>query len=198
MTGPWKGFGVRLGILAAAFVALVAVAMPLVAGGARSNAKACGATVKVAEHVKYVINQYVQDGMRFAPGTVTIKSGCKLSFEFATTGQAESHSLSLVRQSDLPQTAAQMENCKICKQIASKHLKYPGQPPGPNNPIAHWIVNAGKPGFDVPGDSVVIAEAKGAPSGHKTVTVTVSARAGTTLFFMCGLHPWMQGKIHVT
>jgi hypothetical protein len=30
------------------------------------------------------------------------------------------------------------------------------------------------------------------------VTVVVSARAGTTLSFMCGLHPWMQGKIVVT
>ena len=91
-----------------------------------------------------------------------------------------------------------MENCKICKQIASRHIKYRGQPPGPTNPVVHWIVNAGKPGFDVPGDSVAIDEAKGAPSGHKRVTVIVSARAGTTLFFMCGLHPWMQGTIHVT
>jgi plastocyanin len=198
LTSSSKKFGVRLVTLAAGLAALIGVAMPLVAGGAGSNAKACGATVKVAEHVKYVINQYVQDGMRFAPGTVTVKSGCKLTIEFAAAGQSESHSLSLVKQSDLPRTAAQMENCKICKQIASKHLKYPGQPPGPNNPIAHWIVNVGKRGFDVPGDSIVIAEAKDAPAGHKRVTMTVSARAGTTLYFMCGLHPWMQGKIHVT
>ena len=165
MTSPWKSFRVGLVILAAGLVALVAVAMPLAAGGARSSATACGATVKVADHVKYAINQYVQDGMRFAPGAVAIKSGCKLTFEFATTGQSETHSLSLVKQSDLPQTAAQMENCKICKQIASRHIKYRGKPPGPTNPVVHWIVNAGKPGFDVPGDSVAIDEAKGAPSG---------------------------------
>jgi hypothetical protein len=58
-------------------------------------------------------------------------------------------------------------------------------------------VNVGKPGFDSPGDSVAIIEAKGAPAGHKSVTVPVSAAPGTTLYFMCGLHPWMQGKIVV-
>ena len=137
------------------------------------------------------------DGMRFVPGTVKVTSGCTLTFDFATAGQSDSHSLSIVTQFDLPKTTAQMENCKICRQIGAKHIKNPGQPPGPHNPIVHWIVNAGKPGFDEPGDSVVVAEAKGAPPGHKSVAVTVSARAGTTLYFMCGLHPWMQGKIVV-
>ena len=185
----------RIVVLAGVVGALVAVAVPLaVAEGAGS---ACGATVKVSDHMKFVINRYVQDEMRFDPGTVTVKSGCKLTFRFATAGQSESHSLTIVKQSDLPQTTAQMENCKICKQIASKHVAHPGHPAGPTNPIAHWIVNAGKPGFDEPGDSVVVAEAKGAPPGHKSVAVTVSARAGTTLYFMCGLHPWMQGKIVV-
>ena len=186
--------------------ALVAVAVALaVAGGARSSARtalrgtnACGVTVKVHEQMKFVINQYSQDGMRFVPGTVTVKSGCTLTFEFATPGQSDPHSLSMVKESDLPKTTAQIENCEICRQIAAKHVKHPGQPPGPQNPILHWIVNAGEPGLDVPGDSIGIFEAKGAPPGHRSVTVPVSAPAGTTLYFICGMHPWMQGKIVVT
>jgi plastocyanin len=187
---------VRLAVFAGGLLAIVGVAVPLAVAG-RAHSKGCGATVKVAEHVKYAINQYVQDGMRFVPGTVAIKSGCALTFDFATRGQSESHSLSIVKESDLPKTTAQLEKCKICPKIASRHLAHAGRPPGPTNPIAHWIVNAGKPGFDIPGDSVVIAEAKGAPPGHESVTVIVSARAGTTLHFICGLHPWMQGKIIV-
>lgn len=206
MRSQWKKYGVRLAVVAGSLAALVAVTVPLaVAGGVGSSertalrwAKACGATVKVSEHETFVINQYAQDGMRFVPGTVTIKSGCKLAFEFATRGQSDPHSLSIVNQSALPRTTAQMKSCKICKQIAAKLVAHPGQPPGPQNPIAHWIVNVGKPGLDAPGDSIGIVEATGAPSGHRSVTVVVSARAGTTLSFMCGLHPWMQGKIVVT
>ena len=202
----WRRFGARPVHVAAALVLVFAVAVPwAVAGVVRSSArpaarrsKTCGATVRVADHVKYVINRYVQDAMRFVPGTVAVKSGCMLTFEFATRGQSESHSLSIVRPSDLPKTAAQMEKCKVCGRIAAGHLAQPGRPPGPTNRIAHWIVNAGKPGLDVPGDSIVIAEAKVAPRGHQRVTVTVSAPAGATLRFICGLHPWMQGKIVVT
>jgi plastocyanin len=177
--------------LGAAVVALAAVAVPwAVAGGERSTC--AGTTVEASDHARYAINRYIQEWMRFAPGVIRIKSGCTLTFAFATPGQDEGHSLSIVAQSDLPRTSAQMENCKICGQIAAKHVEHPGQPPGPNNPIVHWIVNTGLPGLDAPGDSIVIA-----PTTHKRVTITVSAPAGRTLYFMCGLHPWMQGKIIV-
>jgi plastocyanin len=33
---------------------------------------------------------------------------------------------------------------------------------------------------------------------HKQATVVISAFAGTTLYYICALHPWMQGKIVVT
>lgn len=188
-------FGTRLAALVGAVAALVAVAVPL--AGARPSSSGCGATVRVTDHVKFVVNRYVQDAMRFDPGTVTVSSGCSLTFQFATGGQSDPHSLSIVKASDLPKTTAQMENCKVCAQIGSKHVEHPGQPPGPKNPIVHWIVNSGKPGLDGPGDSLGIFEAKGAPPGHRSVTVPVSAPAGTTLYFMCGLHPWMQGKILV-
>jgi plastocyanin len=159
---------------------------------------ACGATVKVTDHVKYVVNRYVHDAMRFVPGTVSVKSGCDLTFEFATSDQSDPHSLSIVAASDLPRTTEQMEDCEVCLQIGSKHVKHPGFPPGPKNPIVHWIVNVGRPGLDAPGDSISILEAKGAPTGHRSVSIPVSAPAGTTLHFICGMHPWMQGKIVVT
>ena len=185
-------------------LALVAVGMAV---GARSAshtalraAKACGATVRVTDHEKFVVNEYVQDAMRFAPGTATVTSGCDLTFPFATSYQDDPHSLSIVRESDLPKTTAEMESCKVCKLIKPEHVGDPTVPAGPKNPILHWIVNVGKDGLDAPGDSVAIFEnrAKGAPPGHGSITVRVSAPPNTTLYFMCGLHPWMQGKIRVT
>lgn len=196
MRSPWK-LRARLAFLGWALAAVAAaVAVPLaVAGGTRSTCG--GATVGVSDHMKFVINRYAQDEMRFSPGTVSVKSGCTLVFTFATPNQEEPHSLSIVRQSDLPKTSAQMENCTICGQIRAKLVKHPSQPAGATNPVVHWIVNVGKPGLDEPGDSIVILERKGAPPGHRSVTIPVSARAGTILYFMCGLHPWMQGKILV-
>ena len=198
MNSQWKIPSVRPAVVVGALVALVALAVPLAA--ARSSAKACGATVKVTDHETFVVNKYDKDEMRFVPGTVKVKSGCKLTFEFATSDQADPHSLTIVKRSDLPRTMDQMQNCKICKQIKGKHVGDPTVPASPKNPILHWIVNVGRPGLDVPGDSISIFEAtaKGAPPGHNRVSIVVSARAGTTLNFMCGMHPWMQGKIVVT
>jgi plastocyanin len=181
------------GALAMAAIAAVPVTL---ADGARSSC--APVTVKVSEHMTYVVNRYVQDAMRFSPGTVTVRSGCALTFAFASRAQDEPHSLSIVRRVDLPRTAAQMESCRICGQIAAKHVEHPGQPPGATNPVVHWIVNVGEQGLDAPGDSIVIFEGKGAPPSRRRVTVPVSAPAGKVLYFMCGLHPWMQGKIVVT
>jgi plastocyanin len=186
----------RLLLIGGGLAAVVAVAVPL-ATASGTHANACGTTVKVPEQSKFVINQYAADLMRFVPGTVAVKSGCSLTFRFATPGQMDPHTLSIVNKSDLPKTTAQIENCNICRQIGAKHVKNPTQPPGPTNPVLHWVVNAGQPGLDTPGDSIAILEAQGAPPGHKSVTVSVSAPAGTTLYFMCAVHPWMQGKIVV-
>ena len=193
MTTPWK----RLSALAAALSALTAVAVPVaIAGGSRSTC--AGATVKVTDHMKFVINQYAQNGMRFSPATVSVNAGCRLTFTFAAPDQQkEAHSLSIVSRTDLPKTTAQMENCTICGRIGAKHVEHPGTPPGPTNPIVHWIANVGKPGLDAPGDSIAISQGKGAPAGHRSIGILVSAPKGTVLYFMCGLHPWMQGKIVV-
>jgi hypothetical protein len=97
----------------------------------------------------------------------------------------------------LPTTAAQINACsnggsKVCNAIVAGHIKDPKLPPGPTNDIAHWTVNKGKPGLDRAGDSVAIEGAK-----HKSISIKVTAPAGTTLYFFCAVHPWMHGKITV-
>jgi plastocyanin len=83
-------------------------------------------------------------------------------------------------------------NCKACG-IASAHLKNPKSEPSDSNPIVHWTLNKGPAGLDEPGDSLAIF-----PQGsHKSISAKVSAAPGTTLYFLCALHPWMQGKIVV-
>jgi hypothetical protein len=40
------------------------------------------------------------------------------------------HSLSIVKESDLPRTTAEMESCKVCKLIKPKHVGDPTMPAG--------------------------------------------------------------------
>jgi len=81
----------------------------------------------------------------------------------------------------------------VCESEATPHLKNPKAPPDDNNPIVRWVLNKGQDGLDTVGDSIAI----GPDPKHKKISVKVSAAPGTTLYFICAVHPWMQGKIVV-
>jgi hypothetical protein len=51
-------------------------------------------------------------------------------------------------------------------------------------------VDVGAPGYDQPGDPTFVAP-------HARVSFKVTAPAGTTLRFICAIHPWMQGRIEI-
>jgi plastocyanin len=150
-----------------------------------------GVTVKAKETVKIAINKYIQDGLRFTPGTVMVASGSTLTFTYSDK-EDEPHTLTIVNKADLPRTVAQVSQCKPCQRYATPHLKNPKAPPGDKNPIIHWTLNQGQPGLDTVGDSLAIQS-----GAHKRNSVVVSAPAGTVLYFLCAVHPWMQGKIIV-
>jgi hypothetical protein len=115
-----------------------------------------------------------------------------LTFTYDGKPGDEPHTITVVSVKDLPKTSAQINNCTICNETAAGHLKNPKAPPGPTNDIAHWIVDKGKPGLDEAGDSIAIEGAK-----HKSISIKVTAPAGTVLHFICAVHPWMQGTIKV-
>jgi hypothetical protein len=53
------------------------------------------------------------------------------------------------------------------------------------------VVNVGASGLDAVGDLLFIA------GSQPNVSATVTAPAGTTLDYLCLIHPWMQGAITV-
>jgi plastocyanin len=134
-------------------------------------------------------NAYIKDSVHFVPGTVTVRSGGTVTL--TNTGE-DPHTLSIVKQSQLPHTISQVENCGICGELTKAHGVNPEGPP-PSGPPPIPLVNVGPVGFDQPGDSVFIGP-KG-PGGQ--VIFKVTAASGTTLNFMCIIHPWMQGRILV-
>jgi plastocyanin len=143
--------------------------------------------------VSFKANKYIQDNMAFSPGTVTVKSGGSLTFKFGGMKSMEPHTLTIMKQSEMPKTGAQIENCTACQRYATPHLQNPEAPPGESNPIVHWTIDKGKPGLDTVGDSIAIQN----PGQQSHITVKVTAAAGATLYFLCAVHPWMQGKIIV-
>jgi plastocyanin len=163
-------------------VAVAAVA-PAVAAEAPSKA-----TLKTVGGMVYEPNRLVGDDMRFNKDVITIKSGGTLSL-VDKTGQP--HTLSLVKKGQLPRTMKQMDGCfgaGPCDELAVAHgaVDENGEQQDPTTPL----VNVGKAGFDRPGDSVV--------NGPKQKgTVKITAKKGTTLYYICAIHPWMQGKIVV-
>jgi hypothetical protein len=173
-------------LLAVLGAALLSAAGSALAAGGKGPGKA-KVVITGSESIK--LNAYLKIGFHFAPGVVPIRSGGTVTLTNVT---GDPHTLSLVKRSQLPRTFKQVENCEICGAIAKSHgLSVEGPPkPGPP-PIL--VVNVGAPGFDTPGDSVVIGpKGRGGP-----VTFKVTARPGTILSFMCAIHPWMQGRFLV-
>jgi plastocyanin len=183
-----------VGSTAAVFAALAAFA----AGAAMASNHAGGVTIKTTDKGQtYVINKSVTDWMYFSPANMSVKSGDMLTFTYDGKPVSEPHTISVVAQKDLPTTNAQINACenggdKVCNTIIAGLIKNPKAPPGPTNDIVHWTADKGQPGLDGPGDSVAIEGAK-----HKSISIKVTAPAGTTLHFFCVVHPWMQGKITV-
>jgi plastocyanin len=177
--------------LAAAFLAVTAL---LAAGSGSAARRVSGVTIKVTDKgTSYIINRRASDTMYFSPATTTVKSGSMLTFEYGGKPAEEPHTITIVSQKDLPKTPAQIDTCMICQKLAAGHLKNPKAPPGPTNDIAHWTLNAGNPGLDTVGDSIAIEGAK-----HKSISIKVTAPPGTTLYFLCAVHPWMQARLVVT
>lgn len=129
------------------------------------------------------------------PKTVTVGDELKIVNQ-TNAKQMGPHTFSLVTPGVLPKTPSARKLCftpnHICKAIALWH-GVKGEGPPTINPV-----EAGEPGWDTEGnlnkdgDSWFTGSKPGA-SFEQQVTAT----AGSTIHFLCAIHPWMQGSIKV-
>jgi plastocyanin len=173
----------RRAMLVGALLALGAAALAT----AKPSSKA---TITIKGGSSFKPNKYLQLNDAYVPGTIAIASGGTITIKNTDT---DGHSLSLVKKSDVPRTIQQVNNCLVCGPLFQAHGINPNGPP-PTGPPPHPVVNVGAPGFDKPGDSILVAP-KGRPSSK--VSFKVTAKRGSTLYFICILHPWMEGKLLV-
>jgi hypothetical protein len=162
--------------------------------GAAAAVVPSSTTVKQSQSLKMVPNRYIQDGLRFNKDVYFVKSGGHVNFVFSVTSEGP-HTLTIVSKKDLPKTAAAALNCKICNKLAAAHGADPNSEAPPKFQFLENGVgeNGTPPVLDRPGDSGVFMTNK---KGEK-ISFKVGAKKGKTLYFMCLIHPWMQGRIQV-
>ncbi len=161
-----------------------------VAANARAPKKA---TIKVSQKLVMKPNRYIQDGLRWNKDAYHVRSGGTL--HIVNTAASEGpHTFTVVRKKDLPKTAAQASNCKICITLGAAHGADPQSNAPPKFPfLENGVGQATPPCVDRPGDSGVTGPGKKGES----IDLHVTAKKGTTLKFMCLIHPWMQAKVIV-
>jgi hypothetical protein len=191
----FAGGSVRTAVLTAvaALVALCAFAPTLASGAYGSETQAEGSSTPTV---------YIKDGrkgLRFvAPKTIVAGEELRVLNQ-TDPRKVGPHTFSLVTRGSLPKTPKQRQLCftphHICKAIAAWH-GVKGNGPPKENPA-----EAGPPGWSTlgslskKGDSWFTGEKPGT-SYEQPVTADTAA-GPTRIYFVCAIHPWMQGSINV-
>jgi len=178
--------------IAAALVATGVVAAASSAAFAASSAPS-KVTIKQSQTLKVKPNRYIQDGLRWDKDVYTVKSGGTLHV-VNTKADEGAHTFSVVKESDLPRTANQVNRCSVCEKLGKAHGADPNSDAPPKFQfLENGVGQATAPSVDRPGDSGVTGSGKKGES----IDLKVTAKAGKTLYFMCLIHPWMQAKVVV-
>jgi plastocyanin len=166
--------------------ALVVLAAAMLVVPALAGAPPAKVTQQTVGGVKFVPNRSIADTMHFKTDRISIKKGGTLTLVDKTR---QAHTLSLVKKSEVPRKARAVDACfekGPCGKLAVEHGAInpdTGEEQEPTTPL----VNAGKAGFNQPGDSVII------PPGGK---VKVKVTSAQSLYYICAIHPWMLGAIN--
>jgi plastocyanin len=169
--------------IGASIMALVAstlgVGAALAGGASPSDPIGGGASVSTFGDTTFEPNALVQSTLHFSPYKTVADHGQQVRWVHRD-GDQDPHTVTIVRRSDLPTSADEVFNCKVCNKALRAH--FAGG--------FHRKVDVGQPGVDEPGDSLVLFP-------DQPVTGTITADPGEHLYYLCAIHPWMQGRIVV-
>jgi plastocyanin len=149
------------------------------AGALTISAGASSGTVSTKGDERFVPNAMIQATLHFSPGQVNTGTGELLTWTHDDKTE-EPHTVTIVAQADLPADIEEVFECQVCEAALDAHLA------GGLTPV----VDVGAPGLDQPGDSLLFFPGE-------SISAQVSAPSGTTLYYLCAIHPWMQGSITV-
>jgi hypothetical protein len=175
---------------------VLAAAAITTAGAMAGNGKHSGVTnVKaVTSPPKVVINKYIQDNLRWDKNVYTVASGGTIHVVNLAADEGP-HTFTIVAKKDAPKTGLQVVNCRICNILGKAHGADPSGNAPPKFPfLENGVGQQTPPNVDKPGDSAVTGKGK----KGEFVNLTVTAPAGTKLWMICLVHPWMQAEVDVT
>jgi hypothetical protein len=171
-------------------VAAGATGGAVAASGAPAPSKV---TIKERQTIKVKPNRYIQDGLRWDKDLYTVRSGGTLHLVDNIVDEGP-HTVTIVRPKDLPRTAAQISHCKICETLGAAHGADPNSDAPPKFQfLENGVGQSTPPSVDRAGDSGLIGPGK----KGEFVDLKVTAKKGSTLTFICLIHPWMQARIKV-
>jgi hypothetical protein len=168
--------------------AVAALGVFAIAAGPASAATPKKNTITAVGGMQVKANQYVQDAQHWDADSYAVKSGDTVTLRDKSTG-GQPHTLSLVKK--LPKTMAQIMGCEACGPLMAAHEANPE-----TGEVGKPLVEAGGDGFDTGGDKTAAGDSIYLPPKGK-VSFTVTAKKGTTLNFICAVHPWMLATIKV-
>ena len=183
-------------VTAATCVAAVAAGTAL-AGHTTTVQSQAGAQVTTIKAVtdlpKIEINRYIQDPLRWDKDVYKVKSGGTLHIVNDAADEGP-HTFTVLAPKDEPKTPQAILQCSICEKLAKAHGANPNSDAPPKFPfLENGVGQKSPPKVDRPGDSGVTGPGKKGES----IDLTVSAPPGTTLHFICLVHPWMQAEVDV-
>jgi plastocyanin len=171
---PLARWSRRLAVLAA--LSLAALTLTTAASGATDK------TVQTKGDTTFVPNAKIMSTLKFAPGHVVVNSGDTLTLQHADKSP-EPHTLSIVDADEVPTSVDEVFVCEVCEEVFGL---FPGEP------TSSVFVNAPGtgPGIDGRLDTLFVLPGE-------SVSAQVTAPSGSTLPYLCAIHPWMLGEIEV-
>lgn len=165
----------------------VALTLLLVASVAITSAGSGEKTIYTRGDEVLMPGAYVRADLRFSSTNATIKSGDTINWAHADKTEAP-HTITVATADELVQQFSDFVEgtCPACdartEAVLAGHFG--------SGPIPIVDLDDGDGQFDDPGDSVLFFHGQ-------TVSKQINAPAGTTLYYYCAIHPWMQGTITV-
>jgi hypothetical protein len=177
-------------------VALVALALPAVGGTGVASAEILPTVPAPTGRTATITVREVAGKLRFV-GPATVTEGDTLEVVDRTNPlQVGPITFSLVRPGYLPKSKRAQAVCftpgHICWAIAEWQGVH-GEGVPTINPV-----EAGEPGWDTPGSTGAVGDSwfSGTEAGA-SFAQEITARAGTRLWFMDAIHPWLRGTVKV-
>jgi plastocyanin len=157
------------------------VTMGSLAGGTPATRSHEPSVVRLLGRETFEPNSLVTSTFRFSPERKFPHTGERVRW-LDQDQTADPHTITVVRRSQLPSSFPEAFNCRPCNEALDAHFGSGGPPV--------TRVDVGAPGFNQPGDSLLLLDGG-------SIGATITASAGSHLFYLCAIHPWMQGRLTV-